>query len=231
MRTAVEHLRKFAQEREAQRQGRDTRLREGEAEREQIEPRVERMAALCLRKAEGLAKATGMSIPVWLSNSSGATTASFRLRAGTYCSLVARLAENGWDVKTYLRREEPSFNYPTDQEFEKAHEQLLESVLSGLSVASRPDAQTATAALAAKPAEATREDQPRLPDAEQRDTSLGGTWNRAQFELSLRSIGSVGFSPRVMEYFRERARATGRLPHELVIEIVEEQIHRATKGT
>jgi hypothetical protein len=65
---------------------------------------------------------------------------------------------------------------------------------------------------------------------EKRDTSHGGAWNRAQFELSLKSLGPFGFSPRVMEYCRDRARATGRLPHEVVIEIVEIGIFRATSA-
>ena len=216
MSTAVERLRKKLEALERLRHERDTGRHEGEAELEQIEARVERMAALCLRKAEALAKTTGKSIPVWRSNGFGATATGFRLRAGTCASLVARLAENGWNVKTFLRREDPSFNYPTDREFEEAHEALLESVLgstlegqlagrnvhlhgasvdpptrlprdaslistlsqtlrrrlNGLSVGPRSDAQTATAAFAAKPAEATRETpatgeaQPRLPDAE-----------------------------------------------------------------
>ena len=63
---------------------------------------------------------------------------------------------------------------------------------------------------------------------EKRDTSHGGAWNRAQFELSLKSVGAFGFSPHVMEYCRDRARATGRLPHEVVIEIVEIGILHAT---
>lgn len=62
---------------------------------------------------------------------------------------------------------------------------------------------------------------------EKRDTSHGGAWNRAQFELSLKSLGTFGFSPRVMDYARERARAAERLPHEIVIEIIEQAIRRA----
>jgi EAL domain-containing protein (putative c-di-GMP-specific phosphodiesterase class I) len=57
-----------------------------------------------------------------------------------------------------------------------------------------------------------------------RDTSYGGAWNRAQFELSLKSVRAFGFSPRIAEHCRDRARATGRLPHEIVIEIVEGEI-------
>ena len=63
---------------------------------------------------------------------------------------------------------------------------------------------------------------------EKRDTSHGGAWNRAQFELSLKSLGTFGFPPRVMEYCRDRARATGRLPHEIVIEMIELAILRAS---
>src|SRR5579864_9330232 len=240
MSTAVERLRKFAEAREKQQRGRDTRRHEGEAKREQIEPRVERMAALCLRKAEGLAKATGTSIPVWLSNGSGATAADFRLRAGTCGSLLAQLAENGWNVKTYLRREDRSFTYSTDQEFEEAHQPLLESVLSsvlglpegrnalpgasldpparaprdaslisvfwqtlqrslsGLSAAPRPAAQTATPAFAAKPAEATRDDQPRPPDTEAATPPDAESHDRvaARMQALQRSLSGLSAAPR-----------------------------------
>jgi hypothetical protein len=242
MSKAVERLRKFAEKRETQRRGRDTRPRGGEAEREQMEPRVERMAALCLRKAEGLAKATGMSFPVWLSNGFGATATSFRLRAGTYGALAARLAENGWDVKTSLRHEQCSFNYPTDREFENAHQPLLESVLnsvleglpggpkallhgasldpsarasrgaslisvlwqalrrglSELSVAPRPATQTASAAFAAKPAEAPREDQPRLPDTEDATPPDAESQDRvaARIQALQRGLSELSVAPR-----------------------------------
>lgn len=63
---------------------------------------------------------------------------------------------------------------------------------------------------------------------ERRDSTHGGAWKRAQFELSLKSIASFGFSTRVSDYCRERARATGRLPHEFVIEIVEKAVFRAS---
>ena len=63
---------------------------------------------------------------------------------------------------------------------------------------------------------------------DRRDSSLGGAWNRAQFELSLKSIGAFGFSPQIMDYCSERARAAGRLPHEIVLEMVEEAVRRAT---
>jgi len=61
---------------------------------------------------------------------------------------------------------------------------------------------------------------------DKRDTTHGGAWNRAQFELSLKSVGAFGFSPHVMEYSRDRARTTGRLPHEIVIEVVEKMVLR-----
>lgn len=57
---------------------------------------------------------------------------------------------------------------------------------------------------------------------ERRDTSPAGGWNRAQFEASLNRLRSLGLSPRAVEHFRRLARETGRLPHELVLEIVEE---------
>lgn len=64
-------------------------------------------------------------------------------------------------------------------------------------------------------------------NGERRDKSLAGAWNRAQFNLSLKSVAAFGFRSHVVEYCRERARKTGRLPHEVVIEIVEEAILRA----
>lgn len=64
---------------------------------------------------------------------------------------------------------------------------------------------------------------------EKRDMSIAGVWNRSQFELSMKSIDAFGFSPRVSEYCRAHARATKRLPHQLVIEIVEEAVARASR--
>lgn len=66
------------------------------------------------------------------------------------------------------------------------------------------------------------------PNGERRDKTFAGAWNRAQFNLSLKSLVAFGFSIRVVEYCREHARKTGRLPHELVIEMVEEAIVRAS---
>lgn len=62
---------------------------------------------------------------------------------------------------------------------------------------------------------------------ERREKSLAGAWNRAQFNLSLKSLDAFGFRSHVVEYCRESARKTGRLPHEIVIEMVEEAILRA----
>lgn len=64
-------------------------------------------------------------------------------------------------------------------------------------------------------------------NSERRDKSLAGAWNRAQFNLSLKSVDAFGFRSHVVEYCRQRARETGRLPHEVVIEIVEEALLRA----
>lgn len=62
---------------------------------------------------------------------------------------------------------------------------------------------------------------------ERRDRSLAGAWNRAQFNLSLESLNAFGFSDHIVEYCRERGRKTRRLPHEVVIEMMEEAILRA----
>lgn len=64
------------------------------------------------------------------------------------------------------------------------------------------------------------------PRIERRDTSPAGVWNRAQFEMSLGVLRMAGFSPEIVEYFRRRARETGRLPHELWVEIVEDALYR-----
>ena len=60
------------------------------------------------------------------------------------------------------------------------------------------------------------------PHQERRDTSVGGVWNRKQFEASVSTLRSLGLSPRALEHFRLLARATRRLPHELALEILEE---------
>jgi hypothetical protein len=63
---------------------------------------------------------------------------------------------------------------------------------------------------------------------ERRDKSLVGAWNRAQFNLSLKSLDAFGFPAHIVAYCRDRARGAGRLPHEIVIEIVEAGVLRAT---
>lgn len=60
------------------------------------------------------------------------------------------------------------------------------------------------------------------PHRERRDTSVGGVWNRNQFEASVSTLRSLGLSPRAVDHFRLLARATRRLPHELALEILEE---------
>lgn len=67
-------------------------------------------------------------------------------------------------------------------------------------------------------------DQPRT---ERRDMSFAGAWNRAQFEMSLGVLRMAGFSPEIVQYFRRRARETGRLPHDLWVEIVEDVLRRS----
>lgn len=62
-----------------------------------------------------------------------------------------------------------------------------------------------------------------LPE-ERRDTSAVGVWNRKKFETSVEVLRLLGLSPRSVEHCRRLARKTGRLPHELVAEIVEEAI-------
>lgn len=62
---------------------------------------------------------------------------------------------------------------------------------------------------------------------ERRDKTLAGAWNRAQFNLSLKSLIAFGFRGHVVEFCREHASTTDRLPHEVIIEIVEEAVLRA----
>jgi hypothetical protein len=63
---------------------------------------------------------------------------------------------------------------------------------------------------------------------ERRDTSPAGIWNRAQFEMSLGMMRLAGFSEDAIEYFRRRARETGQLPHQLLVEIVEDSLRGIT---
>jgi hypothetical protein len=64
---------------------------------------------------------------------------------------------------------------------------------------------------------------------ERRNNSLAGAWHRAQFNLSLKSLNTFGFPAHIVEYCRDRARATERLPHEVVIEIIEVGILHPTR--
>jgi hypothetical protein len=59
---------------------------------------------------------------------------------------------------------------------------------------------------------------------ERRDTSPAGKWNRGQFETSVKLLRVIGLSPRALEYCRQRGRDTGRLPHEIVVEMFEEAL-------
>lgn len=62
------------------------------------------------------------------------------------------------------------------------------------------------------------------PLHERRDTSPAGQWNRAQFDASLKMLRELRLSARAIEYFARRARRTGRLPHELVAEFIDEAL-------
>ncbi|GEM_PF-1587074 len=59
------------------------------------------------------------------------------------------------------------------------------------------------------------------PHQERRDTSPAGLARRARFEASLALLRSLGLSPRAVEHYRQRARETHRLPHELVRDVAE----------
>jgi hypothetical protein len=66
---------------------------------------------------------------------------------------------------------------------------------------------------------------------EKRDMSPAGVWNRAKFEASLTLLRKMGISQRALDYCRNRARVTGRLPHEELWEIVEATLpERTTPG-
>ena len=60
----------------------------------------------------------------------------------------------------------------------------------------------------------------RLRQPERRDTSPAGVWNREKFEASLGLLHALGLPLPVIEYYRERARRTGQLPHEIIAEVV-----------
>jgi hypothetical protein len=62
---------------------------------------------------------------------------------------------------------------------------------------------------------------------ERRDRSPAGAWNREQFEASLGLLHALGLPLAVIEYYRERARDTQQLPHELVAEVVENAARRS----
>lgn len=63
---------------------------------------------------------------------------------------------------------------------------------------------------------------------QQRDVSPAGTWNRKQFDESLRLLRSSNLPTSAIEYCRRRARETGQLPHEFMTEIIEARRQRLT---
>ena len=66
---------------------------------------------------------------------------------------------------------------------------------------------------------------------QKRDMSPAGVWNRAKFEASLTLLRKMGLSQRVLDYCRNRARVTGRLPHEELWDMVEGALpERVTPG-
>lgn len=65
------------------------------------------------------------------------------------------------------------------------------------------------------------------PHPERRDTSPAGVWNRDKFEASLGLLHALGLPRAVIEYYRERARHTSQLPHEIVAEIIKDAARRS----
>ena len=65
------------------------------------------------------------------------------------------------------------------------------------------------------------------PHPERRDTSPAGSWNREKFDASLGLLHALGLPLAVIEYYRERARRTNRLPHEMVAEAAEDAARRS----
>lgn len=131
MSTPEERLRQRADELAKQRRAQEAIVREEEAQRRQVETRVERLAAACLGTARVLANTTGAPVQVWLSGGLDPTDTGFRVRAGTSCTLVARLSDRGWEVVTHAPGGDLTSVYATDQDFEHAHEALLEPVIAG----------------------------------------------------------------------------------------------------
>ena len=63
-----------------------------------------------------------------------------------------------------------------------------------------------------------------MKSQERRNTSAVDLWNRAQVDASVRVRRMLGLSARATEYRKRRARLTRRLPHDLLVETVEEAI-------
>lgn len=61
---------------------------------------------------------------------------------------------------------------------------------------------------------------------DKRNTSRAGKWNRKQFAESLDLLRSLNLPASAIEYCRQRARETGRLPDEFLPEIVEARHQR-----
>lgn len=68
---------------------------------------------------------------------------------------------------------------------------------------------------------------PQLGTRERRDNSPQGIVRRKRFEDSLDLLRALGLSSHAIEHYRWFARETRRMPHELVREMVEENVKRA----
>jgi hypothetical protein len=64
-------------------------------------------------------------------------------------------------------------------------------------------------------------------DNERRDASAVGKLNRAQFDASATLLHHLGLSADAVAHIERRARIARRLPHELLVEIVDAAVQDA----
>lgn len=127
MGVASEHLRKRVEELESELQERARFLAQREAKLQELEERVERLAAHCFDVAQAFVASTEQPILLQLHRKIG--PARFRIRAGSSYSLVARLTEERWDVAAHLHSGIRRAAYATDQEFDEAASAVLEEMI------------------------------------------------------------------------------------------------------
>jgi hypothetical protein len=84
-----------------------------------------------------------------------------------------------------------------------------------------PSAEGAGRALMHKPAEALRRHEHQDHTVERRDLSPEGRARRAAFGRSLQTLRELGFEESAVEFYRQAARTTGLLPHEVVRDLAE----------